>query len=146
MPSCAQCAAGAIAADLVLVVDTSAALAALLSDDATSLADRLIADGDLHAPHLIDVEILHALRRLTLSGELSDDRAADARTDFRELALVRYPHDELSDRIWELRHNLTAYDAEFVVLAEVLGAPLATCDRRIASAPGHSAEVELFES
>ncbi len=98
----------------------------------------------MHAPRLIDVELLHALRRLSLRGDLTDDRAADLRTDFAELALVRYPHEELGDRIWELRHNLTAHDAAFVALAEALAAPLATGDGNLAAAPGHVARVELF--
>jgi predicted nucleic acid-binding protein len=129
----------------VLIVDTSAVLAALAgADPAPGLVERLTGDGDLHAPHLIDVELLNALRRLSLNGDLSDDRAADVRTDFAELALVRYPHEELGDRIWELRQNLTAYDAAFVSLAETLGAPLVTCDGRLATAPGHVARIELF--
>jgi predicted nucleic acid-binding protein len=129
----------------MLVVDTTALLGALLARaPAPGLVERLAADGDLHAPHLVDIEVLHALRRLNARGELSDERAADARTDFDELALVRYPHVNLSDRIWELRHNLTAYDAAFVTLAELLGVPLVTCDRRMSTAPGHDAQVELF--
>jgi predicted nucleic acid-binding protein len=129
----------------VLVVDTSAVLEALAArEPPEGLIERLAGDGDLHAPHLIDVEILHALRRLTAHGELSDERAADARADFRELALVRYPHVELSDRIWELRHNMTAYDAAFVALAESLEVPLITCDGRLTTAPGPTARVELF--
>jgi predicted nucleic acid-binding protein len=135
----------ATVAEPVLVVDTSAVLDALVgAEPPAGLIERLAADGDLHAPHLIDVEILHALRRLSLSGDLSDDRAADVRTDFAELAVVRYPHEELGDRIWELRHNLTAYDAAFVALAEALGAPLVTCDGKLAETPGHVARVELF--
>lgn len=106
--------------------------------------ERLADDADLHAPHLIDVEMLHALQRLNANGQLSDDRAADARLDFRELRLVRYPHLALADRIWELRHNLTAYDATFVALAELLEAPLITCDGRLDAASGHAAQVELF--
>ena len=88
--------------------------------------------------------MLHALRGLTSRGELSEERAADARTDFAELALIRYPHRPLSDRVWKLRHNLTAYDATFVALAEALDVPLVTCDARLAGAPSHSAEIELF--
>jgi predicted nucleic acid-binding protein len=129
----------------VLVVDTSAVLEALVGvDSPPGLIERLASDGDLHAPHLIDVEMLHALRRLTLGHEIGEDRAADARTDFSQLALVRYPHVDLGDRMWELRHNLTAYDAAFVALAEVLGAPLVTCDSRLADAPGDLAQIELF--
>lgn len=129
----------------MLVVDTSAILETLAAlDPAPGLVERLVEDGDLHGPHLIDTELLHALRRLTLNREISDERAADTRSDFEELALVRYPHAPLSDRVWELRHNMTAYDATFVALAEVLRVPLITCDARLASAPGHGAEIELF--
>jgi predicted nucleic acid-binding protein len=129
----------------VLVVDTSAVLAALAArDPVPGLVERLARDGDLHGPHLIDTEVLHALRRMTTRKAISDARAADARSDFAELKLVRYPHQPLSDRVWELRHNLTAYDATFVALAEALRAPLITCDARLASASGHTAHVELF--
>lgn len=128
----------------MLVVDTSAVLAALVAPDAApALVARLADDGDLHAPHLLDTEVLHALRRMTMSGALGEDRAADARVDVAELAVVRYPHEPLSDRVWELRHNLTAYDATFVALAEALDRPLVTCDARLAAAPGHGATVEL---
>lgn len=131
----------------MLVVDTSAVLAALAADEPDPALVRLLADdGDLHGPHLIDTEVLHALRRLTINGAIGDDRAADARGDFAQLALVRYPHEPLNDRVWELRHNLTAYDATFVVLAEALDVPLVTCDRRLGSAPGHRAEVEVFDA
>jgi predicted nucleic acid-binding protein len=129
----------------VLVVDTSAVLEALAArDPAPGLVERLARDGDLHGPHLIDTEVLHALRRMTIGKAITEERAADARSDFAELTLVRYPHQPLSDRVWELRHNLTAYDATFVALAEALSAPLVTCDARLASAPGHAARIELF--
>ena len=129
----------------MLVVDTSAVLEAIVAvDPPPGLINRLAEDGDLHAPHLIDVEVLHALRRLNAQGELSEERASDARADFRELAIVRYPHVGLGDRIWELRRNLTAYDAAYVALAEALGVALVTCDRRLSEAPGHAAQVEVF--
>lgn len=129
----------------MLVVDTSALLAALVGGaTADAVAERLAHDPDLHAPHLVDVEFLHALRGLVRAGALGEDRAFDARSDLAELAIVRYPHAPLSDRIWDLRHNLTAYDATFVALAEALGAPLVTCDARLAAAPGSTATVELF--
>jgi predicted nucleic acid-binding protein len=130
----------------MFVVDTSAVLEALaVADPAAGVLQRLGSNPELHAPHLIDVELLHALRRLCLSGDLSEDRAADVRTDFRDLALIRWPHDALADRVWDLRHNLTVYDAAFVALAEALDAPLLTCDGRLAAAPGHEAHVELFD-
>lgn len=129
----------------MLVVDTSAVLEALVGDH-EPLADRLARDGDLHAPHLLDVEILHALRGLVRAGHLTQDRADDARQDFGELAVVRYPHEPLADRIWQLRHNLTAYDATFVALAEALAVPLLTCDGRLAAAPGSVAVIEHVDT
>ena len=129
----------------MIVVDTSAILGVLVGrPEASSLGDRIRSDGDLHAPHLLDVEFQHGLRRLALSGAISEDRAADARMDFADLTIVRYPHVSLADRMWELRHNVTAYDAAFIALAETLGVPLVTCDARLARAPGHAATVEVF--
>jgi predicted nucleic acid-binding protein len=129
----------------VLVVDTSAVVAALTGrPPALGLTERLATDGDLWAPHLLDVEFLHALRRLVLGGRLGEDRAADARDDFADLAISRHGHTALADRIWQLR-GLTAGDATFVALAELLDTPLVTCDARLARAPGHRATVELFE-
>lgn len=130
----------------MLVVDTSAILDAIAAYEAApGLVARLSNDGDLHAPHLIDIEFLHALRGMMMRDEITAERTTDARTDFAETALIRYPHEPLSDRIWELRHNLSAYDAAFVALAETLEAPLVTCDARLASAGGHGAQIELFE-
>lgn len=129
----------------MLVVDTSAALAALAARPSDEeLIARLSGDGDLHAPHLIDVELVHSLRRLVRTGAISHDRAEEIRTDYADLAITRYAHHPLVDRMWALRHNLTAYDAAFVALSEALGVPLVTCDARVATAPGHKAVVELF--
>ncbi len=129
----------------MIVVDTSAVIGVLAGQPRVArLVDRVINDGDLHAPHLIDVEFQHALRRLVVAGAINDDRAADARMDFGNLTIVRYPHVSLADRMWELRHNVTAYDAAFLALAEALGAPLVTCDARLAREPGHAASVEVF--
>jgi predicted nucleic acid-binding protein len=139
-----RCDQGAIDPD-VLVVDTSAILAALIGRPGSpALVEALMSDGDLHAPHLIDVEVIHALRQLVMRGDISEERAQDCRTDFADLVITRYPHQRLSDRMWELRHNLTAYDAAFVALSEALSMPLVTCDARLAEAPGHEADVHLY--
>lgn len=129
----------------MIVVDTSAVLSLLMGrPDVPDLVEQVLGDGDLHAPHLLDVEFQHALRRLVLAGAIGEDRASDARTDFADLTIVRYPHVSLADRMWELRHNATAYDAAFLALAEALRVPLVTCDARLARAPGHTAPVQVF--
>jgi len=129
----------------VIVVDTSAVIGALAArPEPAGLSTRIQDDGDLHAPHLLDVEFIHALRRLLLAGELTVDRAADVRADFADLSIVRYPHPPLADRMWALRDNVSAYDAAFLALAEALRVPLITCDARLARAGGQLAEIELF--
>lgn len=128
----------------MLVIDASALLEVLVARvRPVGLIERLAGD-ELSAPHLLDVEVLSGLRRLVANGELSEDRANDARTDFAAMAVLRYSHDVLSDRAWELRHNLSAYDAVYVALAEILDVPLVTSDRMIGAAPRLRAVVEVF--
>lgn len=129
----------------MIVVDTSAVVEVLAADHPRPpLVERLAGDGDLHAPHLIDLEVSQVLRRLVSGRALTLDRALDARSDYADLALVRYPHHPLLDRIWELREMLSAYDAAFVALAEVLDVALVTSDARLARAHGHRAAIETF--
>lgn len=129
----------------MIVLDTSALLDVLIGRPASqSLLARLARDDDLHAPHLIDIEVLHALRRLVRTSVVRSDRAAEAHADLAELSITRYPLGSMADRVWELRGNLTAYDAAFVALAEALGASLITCDRRLAKASSHRARVEVY--
>jgi predicted nucleic acid-binding protein len=97
----------------------------------------------LHSPHLVDVEVLQVLRRWEARGALPSDRAAEAVADLAQLDLRRHPHDVLSSRVWELRANVTAYDAAYLALAEALRAFLLTADGRLARAPGHRATVEV---
>ena len=97
----------------------------------------------VHAPHLIDVEVAQVLRRYALRGDIAATRGLEALDDLEALSLYRYPHEFLLPRVWELRGNLTAYDAVYVALAETLGAPLITCDRRLAAAAGVRARIEL---
>jgi predicted nucleic acid-binding protein len=128
----------------MLVLDCSAAIDALVEPRDPVLVERLSGARELHAPHLIDVELLHALRRLVATGKLTAERAEYVREDFAALRIRRYPHRPLADRVWALRDNLTAYDATFVALAEALEVPIVTCDGRLASAPVHRARVEVY--
>jgi predicted nucleic acid-binding protein len=130
----------------VIVVDASALLEALLRTPAAeAVEDRLFAPGQtLHAPHLLDVEVAQVVRRYAANGEIDGERGRAALTDLADLPVRRYPHDILLPRIWDLRNNLTAYDAAYVALAEALDAPLLTRDRRLAAASGHRAQIELL--
>jgi predicted nucleic acid-binding protein len=129
----------------MIVLDTSAVLQVLTAPRPNvQLIERLEGARSMHAPHVIDLEFLHGIRRLVRSGELSEDRAEDVREDFDRLAVVRYPHVGLMDRIWALRHNLTACDAAYVALAEGLGFPLVTSDQRLGRAGGHTAKIEVY--
>lgn len=129
----------------MIVLDASAAIELLLGAGAgPKIAARLSRRGEtLHAPHLIDVEVAHVLRRLQLSGELSEERGRQALEDLGDLDLERYGHTDLLPRVWELRHNVTAYDAVYLALAEALGAPFLTLDERLSQSRGHRARVEL---
>ena len=129
----------------MIVVDASATLEALLrTPAAAAVEERLFATGEtLHTPHLIDLEVAQVLRRYASTGQVEAERCRAALDDLADLPLNRYPHDFLVPRIWELRDNLTAYDAAYVALAEALGAPLLTCDRKLAASPGHRARIEL---
>ena len=130
----------------MIVVDASAVVAALVARPISSQVDsRLRDDGELQAPHLIDIEFLHALRRLVRRRIISEARASLARLDFGDLAIERYPHELLADRIWELRRNLSAYDASYIALGEELEVPLVTCDQRLAGAP-HRARIETYRA
>jgi predicted nucleic acid-binding protein len=130
----------------VIVVDASAVTELLLQTSLGSQVEaRLFRSGDdLHAPHLLDVEVLHALRRLVRLGEVSPARARDAIEDLTLLRLLRHPHVDLLGRAWELRDNVTAYDAQYVALAEALNAPLVTCDRALGAKAAHAARVEVM--
>jgi predicted nucleic acid-binding protein len=131
----------------VIVVDASALLEFLLqTPQGTRVETRLFRDGDeLHAPHLIDVEVTQGLRRLVRLREVSPDRAAEAIADLVDLDLHRHAHLDLLARVWKLRENITAYDAVYVALAEALNATVVTCDDPLAKAPGHSARIEMVE-
>jgi len=121
----------------LIVSDASALLDLLLRRPAASdIQARVEAELALHAPHLVDTEVLHALRRWVARGDLAPRRAQEALEDLADLPLVRYPHPPLSARVWSLRERLSAYDATYVALAEGLGAALLTADRRLARGAG----------
>ena len=127
---------------MTVVIDASVLVSALMDRDEKAEAVRImLAPVDLVAPHLVDLEVMQGLRRHDRDG-LHD--AVRALRQFRLLEIRRFDHEPLLPRIWELRHNLTAYDAAYVALAEVIAAPLFTSDRRIATAPGHRAEVVVL--
>ena len=130
----------------MFVVDASALLEFLLQTPLGSRVEaRLFRDEDeFHAPHLVDVEVTQGLRRLVRAGEVSSARAVEALEDLADLDLHRHAHLELLVRVWKLRDNFTAYDALYVALGEVLGAPIVTCDAPFARAPGHEARIEAI--
>ncbi|WP_395647093.1 type II toxin-antitoxin system VapC family toxin [Terricaulis sp.] len=130
----------------MIVVDASAVLELLLRTPASALVGERLLDPreTLHAPHLLDVEVTQVLRRYAANGDIDSERGEAALADLADLPVHRYPHDFLLSRVWGLRHNLTAYDAVYVALAEALDAPLLTRDQRLAGAPGHHARIETI--
>jgi predicted nucleic acid-binding protein len=129
----------------MIVVDASALLEALLRTPAAQAVEERLFEPQqtLHAPHLLDVEVAQVIRRYAARGEIDGERGRAALDDLADFPFRRYPHDFLLPRVWDLRKNLTAYDAVYVALAEALDAPLLTRDQRLATAAGHRARVEL---
>lgn len=129
----------------MIVVDASV-LAPLVIDDGDDghRARTRLRDQRMTAPYLIDVEVMSAIRQSARSGVLDDRRVSQALADLMASPLRRVPHAPLLPRIWALRHNMTSYDAAYVALAEAIGVPLLTADRRLASAPGVECEIELI--
>ena len=120
----------------MIVVDASAVLDGLLdARTKANIATHLSGAGEpLAAPDLVDVEVLSVLRRWERRGEIAAPRARQALQDLAALPIIRYPARAVSDRAWKLRHNLTAYDAQYVALAQALAAKLLTTDDRMAAA------------
>lgn len=130
----------------MIVVDASILLEVFLRTPLANAIEAKIFDSreTLHAPHLIDVEVAQVIRRYAANGDIESDRGSAALTDLGDLPLQRYSHSLLLPRIWALRYNLTAYDAAYVALAEALDAVLITRDKRLASAAGHNARIDLI--
>ncbi len=123
------------------MIDASAMVEALVGRDADpELLDAL--SGDVNAPHLLDVEVISVLRGLELGRQLAPAAAEQARHDHFAFAIARHDAEPLAERIWQLRHQFTTYDASYLALAEALAAPLYTCDAKLA-ASGHAGEVRV---
>jgi predicted nucleic acid-binding protein len=131
----------------MLVVDASAMVEAVLERPATEEIHSRIAASDVQAPHLIDIEVVSALRRLSAHRKVTGERARGALSDFLSLSVKRYPHSILAPRVWELRENFNPYDAVYLALAEHLGedgVPLLTVDARFARAARKHTGVEVL--
>ena len=128
------------------MLDASACVEWLIQSPAGQLIEKGIFSRPetLYAPHLLDLEVTQVLRRLAQQGAISDHRANTALQSLLDLRITRYPHFVLLPRIWQLRHQISAYDAAYIALAEQLGASLITRDSRLGGAAGHAAQVELF--
>ncbi|MBI4310368.1 MAG: type II toxin-antitoxin system VapC family toxin [Chloroflexi bacterium] len=129
----------------MIVLDASALVEFLLGTDAGLLVRERVRReaGDVHAPHLVDLEVTQTLRSLLFRQEVTASRCREALEVLQDMRIVRHPHRPYLARIWELRASITAYDAAYVALAEALGAPLWTRDGKLARAVGHRASVEL---
>ena len=126
----------------MIVLDAGAAVGYLMRrDPGWDALAAWIRTNSVHAPHLLDYEVASALRGLVRGRQISPKRGHGALLGLTELDVTRYPAGLLLSRIWDLRGHLTAYDAAYVALAEVLAAPLLTTDERLARSSGHTAEI-----
>jgi predicted nucleic acid-binding protein len=129
----------------MIVADSAAVIDALTAVAGTDELRARFAAEELHAPDLLDYEVVSALRGLTLGGHLSVARAQDLLSDFDDLPVHRWPSaDALRRRAFQLRDNVSAYDAAYVALAEALECPLVTRDVRLARSTGHGARIEVL--
>jgi predicted nucleic acid-binding protein len=128
----------------VIVVDSAAVVDALTGLRGTADLRAYLSTEELHAPALLDFEVVSTLRGLTLGGHITATRAADLLTDFDDLPVQRWPSaDPLRRRAFQLRDNVSAYDAAYIALAEALECPLLTRDARLARSSGHAALIEV---
>ena len=130
----------------MIVADASAIIELLLQTAfGTRVEERLYGDSDeIHAPHLLDLEVVSALRRFVIKGDITAERAAEAIHDLMSLRIIRHAHVDFLERAWELRDNVTAYDAIYIALAESLDAAIVTCDGPLSRSHGHYAHIELI--
>ena len=129
----------------MIVIDASAMAEMLMvSEVGKRVADRILAAKHRHVPHLLDIEVTSTLRRFALRKQLAASDVLSAIDDMRKFPMRWHGHAGLLDRVFELRHSLTAYDALYLALAESLEATLVTCDTALSAVPGARAGVELF--
>ncbi|MGL5818877.1 MAG: type II toxin-antitoxin system VapC family toxin [Phycicoccus sp.] len=130
----------------MIVLDASAVVELVLGRPKADLVAGRIADPDLtlHAPHLLSIETAQVVRRYVLAGTVTPERGSDALGDLVDLDVTTHDHEPLLPRIWRLRDNVTAYDAAYLALAEVLQAPLVTLDARLRRSSGHDVAVETL--
>ncbi len=127
-----------------LIVDASVVVHVLTGQsDANTF--EIVVSGETAAPYLLDLEVIQGLKRRRLEGRLNDAEVLEAIADFASYPIERYSHELFLRRIWDLRHNVTTYDASYVALAEYLEVPLLTRDRRLANSSGHTARVEYID-
>ena len=128
----------------MIVLDASTVVEITLGLSGHGSAVARLGSESAHAPHLLSLEVAQSIRRHERAGLVPPARAAAGVGDAAQLDIVLHEHELLLPRVWQLRHNLTAYDAAYVALAEVLDAPLVTFDAHLAAAPGHDATIELL--
>ncbi|MFW5789556.1 MAG: type II toxin-antitoxin system VapC family toxin [Spirochaetota bacterium] len=132
----------------MIVADASAIIEILLNTPLAPACRELLLEPteSACAPQILDVEVCQVLRRYVCTRELPASRAAVALADLRDLPLIRYGHEQLVRRIWELRESVSAYDASYLALAEAVGGPLVTCDARLGRSHGRRAVVRVIGS
>lgn len=128
----------------MLIIDASAAFEWLLDTPAGRKVFNRISGEEVHSAHLLDVEVAQALRKAVLKRVVGAVRAEGALDDLASAQIIRHAHYQYLPAVWALRNNFSAYDAVYVALAEAHGAPLVTCDRRLAAAPGHAVRIEYI--
>ena len=115
-------------------------------EHADEVMDRVLTDGQQsHAPHLLDLEVAQVVRRYWRAGSITPSRGEQALRDLVDFPVERHSHEPLIGRIWQLRNNVTAYDAAYIALAEALEAPLVTLDVALSRVPGVRTRVELID-
>lgn len=130
----------------MIILDASVTVEVLLASEVgRGVVARWQVEDEAHAPQLMGVETLHVIRRWLSKGKIGADQAGQMVRFLPQLPIRRHDHELLLPRMWELRDNLSAYDATYVALAEVLGAPLLTRDARLAASPGHRAAIEFVD-